>query len=112
PDRRRPWTAGQYGLLRRLAEQEERSGYVADALFPILAQAALNQRADCRRHVRGKRVPVGLAAQYGRERVAHVLAVESTFPRQHLEQHGTEGPDVRAFVYGLPTRLLRAHVRR
>jgi hypothetical protein len=25
-------------------------------------------------------------------------------PRQHLEQHGTEGPDVRAFVDGLPTQ--------
>ena len=63
PDGRRQRTADQCGRSHRmrLAEQEERGGDVADALFPILAQAALNQRADRGRHIRGKRVPVGLA---------------------------------------------------
>ena len=96
----------------RLAEHEERGGDVADALFLILAQAALNQRADSSRHIRGQRVPVRLALEHRGERVGHVLSGEGAPAGQHLVEHASEGPDVAALVRRPALRLLGRHVGR
>ena len=53
---------------------------------------------------RGSRLHVRLGANHGRQRVGDVLAGKRTPPREHLEQHGAECPDVRAVV----DRLFRA----
>ena len=64
----------------------------------ILDQTALQQRADRRRHVGGKRLPRRFQAHDRAEHFGHVLAVERASSRQHLKQHDAEGPDVRALV--------------
>ncbi len=45
-----------------------------------------------------------------RRRQRDVFVVECAPTGQHLQQHGAEGPDVRASVHDLAARLLRAHV--
>ena len=89
-------------LAPGLAEQEERRGDVADALFPILAQAALNQRADRMRHIRGEHVPVGLDSSapsracrtrpHRRMRVCPVSISYSTQPNAQMSLRLSAGP--------------------
>ena len=66
------------------------------------------QRGGQRRQSR----PVGLAAQNGGQRVAHVLTLERAAARQHLVEDAAERPDVRTDIDGLALRLLRRHVGR
>ena len=60
--------------------------------------------------VGGQRRPVRLARQHRGQHVAHRLAAEKAPPRQHLEEHDAERPDVGALVHRLAARLLRRHV--
>ena len=59
---------------------------------------------------RAGRDPLRLGTNDSGQRVGDVLAGKRTRPRQHLEQHCAECPDVRAAIDRLPARLLRRHV--
>ena len=113
----RTWRVRRWRTLngragRLMAQHEQRRRDIANPLPRIFLEASPQQRPNRKGRLRRQGVPIRLGPEHRGERVADVLAVEGTFARQHLEQHGTEGPDVRAFVDGLPARLLRAHVRR
>ena len=101
------------GCRRRLmAQHEQRRRDIPIRCRGILLEASLQQRPNRKGRLRRQGVPIWLGPEHRGERVAHILAAERTFARQHLEQHGTEGPDVRAFVDGFPLRLLRRDVGR
>jgi hypothetical protein len=58
-----------------------------------------------------QRVPSGLSVDDVRQRLGDVVATERPPPGEHLEQHGTEGPDVRTLVHRPAARRLGRHVR-
>ncbi len=53
-------------------------------------------------------VPTGLLADHRDD--GGLVAGKCSRAGEHLEQHGADRPDVRAFIDGLPARLLRRHV--
>src|SRR5262249_56351718 len=57
-----------------------------------------------------KRIPIRLAAYDRRQGVCEGFTGEGLLSGEHLIEHATERPDVRALVDRFPLRLLRAHV--
>src|SRR6188474_924884 len=78
----------------------------------ILGQAAGYQTTNggwCRG---GQRAPFRISRQHIREDIRYLIASERATPREHLEQHATEGPDVSALIDGLAPRLLGTNIGR
>ena len=71
-----------------------------------MAKQALNARRSCGR----EGLPIGLALQYGDQRVAHRFPVERLMAGEQLVKDAGERPNVRALVEAFPARLFRAHV--
>src|SRR6516225_264608 len=72
----------------------------------VFHETSLHERAKRRGYTRWQRRPVRLAINHPREYLGDILAWKRRSPAQHLEQHGTERPNVAAFVGGPPLRLL------
>jgi hypothetical protein len=113
PERARRSGGRQSGRLwsRRLERARQREAHVtniANALARVLHQTAAQVRPERRREGRRQRGPVRVAVDHARKDMRNVLAGKRRRPRQHLEQHDAESPNVRAFIDGLPARLLRA----
>jgi hypothetical protein len=82
----------------------------SNALLRILLQAPSQVHDERGGHVARDQTPLRLGAHHGRQRIGDVLAGKCPLPRQHLEQHGAERPDVRAAIDGPATRLFRRHI--
>src|SRR5262249_46306693 len=89
-----------------LLARDPRVSYVAETPPPPALEAS-REKAP---HVPGRGGRQGrevhVLTQHRGKRVAGSLAREQTLPRQHLVQHHTERPDVRALVDRSPARLL------
>ena len=84
---------------------------MVQALSWILGQAAGYQTTNggwCRCW---QCTPLRISRQHIREDIRHLIASERATPREHLEQHATEGPDVSALIDRLAPRLLRDSYR-
>ena len=71
---------------------------IADALLRVLLEASSQEHDERGRQVAREQTPFRLGANHGRQRVGDVFAGKRTRPRQHLEQHGAECPDVGAAI--------------
>ena len=81
-------------------------------LVGVLAKTALQQTTDGLGRVVGQQAPVGIRLQHRRHGLAGRPAVECLSSTEHLVDHASEGPDIRAGVHRLADGLFGAHVRR
>ena len=85
--------------------------YVAQPLPGIFFEASPEQPSNAGGRRLGKGPPVGLALEDGGDGVRQRVAGEREPAGQHLEEHTTEGPDVRPLVHGPAARLPGARGR-
>ena len=92
------------GRLERALQRQTHGADVRDALAKWLAQAQAQRLADMSRHCDRQRCPRGFLVDHVREGLGDVFATERPLPRQHLEQHAPEGPNIGAPINGLAAR--------
>ena len=101
---------GTSGRFARALQIQPRIADVAQPLTGILDEASRDQRADTFGHRGWQQRQVRLAREDQPQRFRHRIGREEALARQHLVQHHTERPDIRALVHRLAARLLRTHV--
>ena len=101
----------EYDGFKRAVERQAHIANVAHTLLRVLPQAQAERLTDAGRDRGGQHLPLGFQADDRAKYFGHVLAIERAVPRQHLEEHRAERPDVGALVHDLAARLLRRHVR-
>lgn len=72
----------------------------------LLRQATLEQVLEPRVQAGRQAAPVGLGLEHVSEHVRNGFTLEKREPGQHLAEHNTKGPHVRALIRGLPACLL------
>src|SRR5262249_49388336 len=105
---------GGYRSYQRIGLSELDPGIanIAQSLPGVLPQASLEHAANVQWRLSWKSIPVRLAFHDRSHGVPDIVTRKGAAACEHLVEHAAEGPDVRAFVHDLATRLLWRHVRR
>src|SRR5687768_16440072 len=82
------------------------------SLTRILAKAPSDEARQSWRDLSRKRVPFRLTLEHANERLRRRRTLERLATGEHLEEHTSERPHIRAPVDGGAGRLLGAHVSR
>jgi hypothetical protein len=97
--------------LRGVIELDPHSRRRIETAFGIFLEAAVQHATNVERQCDGQRRPIWILADHRDDCVGCIVTRERAFPSEHLKQHRTQCPDVRAPIDELPSGLLRRHVR-
>ncbi len=81
-------------LFLGVLERDPHVASVAQALVPVLLEAAPQHAAHLRRRVARESAPVRLLGDDGGERVGQRRALERSAAGQHLVEHAAERPEI------------------
>src|SRR5271156_2731213 len=97
-------------MRQRFLDFQARITDVAKAQTLLFLQAAFKEVANRLRRFVRERIPIGLGAKDGSQRVGYGVASEGFLRRKHFVENAAERPDVRALIERLTFGLLRTHV--
>ena len=120
PDGRPPRAGARHDSERAfgdlLFDQEPHVAHRGEALRGPCRQTSPQDERESRRQAGIGFAPVqrelGVNRQRGRELFGHAVPQDQRFPGQAFVEQASHGPDVGAWIGGLPADLLRTHVAR
>ena len=98
--------------VRQIVQFNSSIADVPEPLPRVFLETSLEQRAQLDGYRIGQHKPVRFKVENRDQSVRDSRSSERRTTAEHFVQHGAEGPDVRALIDRVPTRLLGAHVLR